>query len=76
MPVDKSPGLRCEQIVVSTGFYARKNYPEKLRRVKFVDSDKELQLILITNQMTLSAFKITEFCRCRLQVEIFLNSKF
>jgi hypothetical protein len=41
MPVDKSSGLRCDQIVVPTGFYARKNYPEKLRRVKFVDSDKK-----------------------------------
>jgi hypothetical protein len=40
MPVDKSCGLRCDQIVVPTGFYLRKNYPEKLRRVVFVHSIK------------------------------------
>jgi len=73
MPVDKSSGLRCDQIVVPTGFYARKNYPEKLRRVKFVDSDKEKRLILLTNQMTLPAFTITELYRCRWQVELFFK---
>jgi hypothetical protein len=73
MSVDKSSGLRCDQIVVPTGFYARKNYPEKLRRVKFVDSDKEKRLILLTNQMTLPAFTITELYRCRWQVELFFK---
>ena len=73
MSVDKSSGLRCDQIVVPTGFYARKNYPEKLRRVKFIDSDKEKRLILLTNQMTLPAFTITELYRCRWQVELFFK---
>ncbi len=73
MSVDKSSGLRCDQIVVPTGFYARKNYPEKLRRVKFVDSDKGKRLILLTNQMTLPAFTITELYRCRWQVELFFK---
>jgi len=40
MPVDKSCGLRCDQIVLPAAFYARKNYPEKLRRVVFVDTEK------------------------------------
>jgi hypothetical protein len=73
MSVDKSSGLRCDQIVVPTGFYARKNYPEKLRRVKFIDSDKEKRLILLTTQMTLPAFTITELYRCRWQVELFFK---
>ena len=37
MSVDEPFGLRCDQIVAPTGFYPRKNYPEKLRRVVFVD---------------------------------------
>ena len=72
-PVDKSSGLRCNQIVVPTGFYARKNYPEKLRRVKFVDIDKEKRLNLLTNQMSLPAFTIAELYRCRWQVELFFK---
>ena len=71
--VDKASGLRCDQIVVPTGFYTRKNYPEKLRRIKFVDTDKDKRLSLLTNQMTLPAFTITELYRCRWQVELFFK---
>jgi hypothetical protein len=73
MPVDKSCGLRCDQIVVPTGFYSRKNYPEKLRRVVFVDTDKDNRLNLLTNQMTLPALTIAELYRCRWQVELFFK---
>ena len=36
-PVDKSTGLRSDQTVVLTGFYAKKDYPDKLRRIVFLD---------------------------------------
>ena len=73
MPVDKSSGVKCDQIVVPTGFYARKNYPDKLRIVKFFDSEKEQQINLLTNQMTLPAFTIAELYRYRWQVELFFK---
>jgi hypothetical protein len=71
--VDKTSGLRCDQIIVPTGFYAKKNYPEKLRRVVFVDTEKELRLNLLTNQMTLPAITIADLYRCRWQVELFFK---
>jgi hypothetical protein len=71
--VDKTSGLRCDQIVVPTGFYTNKNYPEKLRRVVFVDTEKELRLNLLTNQMTLPAITIDDLYRCRWQVELFFK---
>ena len=73
MPVDKSSGLRCDQIVVPTVFYSQKHYPEKLRRVVFVDTDKENRLTLLTNQMTLPALTIAELYRCRWQIELFFK---
>ena len=73
MPVDKACGLRCDQIVLPAAFYARKNYPEKLRRVVFVDEDKDIRLNLLTNQMTLPALTIAELYRCRWQVELFFK---
>ncbi len=73
MPVDKSCGLRCDQIVVPTGFYLRKNYPEKLRRVVFVQEDKDIRLNLMTNQMTLPALTIAQLYRYRWQVELFFK---
>jgi IS4 transposase len=71
--VDKTSGLRCDQIVISTGFYTQKSYPEKLRRVVFVDTEKELKLNLLTNQMTLPAITIADLYRCRWQVELFFK---
>ena len=73
MRVDKACGLRCDQIVVPAAFYAAKNYPEKLRRVVFVDTDKDNRLNLLTNQMTLPALTIAELYRCRWQVELFFK---
>lgn len=73
MPVDRSSGLKCDQVVVPTGFYARKNYPDKLRIVKVFDTEKEQQINLLTNQMTLPAFIIAELYRCRWQVELFFK---
>ncbi len=73
MSVDKSSGLRCDQIVVPTGFYSRKHYPEKLRRIKFFDADKENRLNLLTNNMSLPALTVAELYRCRWQVELFFK---
>jgi len=72
-PVDKSSGLRCDQIVVPTGFYAKRSYPEKLRYVKFFDSEKQQRIRLLTNQFTLPAITIADLYRCRWQVEIFFR---
>jgi hypothetical protein len=63
--VDRETGLRCDQIVVPTGFYTQKHYPDKLRRIVFVDAEKELRLNLLTNQMTLPALTIADLYRCR-----------
>ncbi len=72
-PVDKTSGLRCDQIVVPTVFYSRKGYPEKLRRIVFLDTDKDIRLNLLTNQMTLPAITIAELYRCRWQIELFFK---
>ena len=73
MPVDKSSGLRCDQIVVPTGFYTKKAYPEKLRYVKFFDPENQQRIRLLTNQFTLPAITIADLYRCRWQVEIFFR---
>jgi hypothetical protein len=68
MHVDKLSGLRCDQIVASTEFYARKNFSEKLRRIKFIYRDKEKRLILLTNQISLPAFTTTQQYRCQCRI--------
>lgn len=71
--IDKSTGLQCDQTVAFTGFYAKKDYPEKLRRIKFFDSEKKRTLNLLTNNFTLSALTIAELYRYRWQIELFFK---
>lgn len=72
-PVDKSVGIICDQIISPAGFYARKDYPEKLRRIRYFDAVNNKTLIFITNNFTLSALTIADLYRCRWQVELFFK---
>jgi hypothetical protein len=72
-PVDKSTGIRCDQVVVLTGFYTSKDYPDKLRRVKFVDPDSGKRLIFLTNQFSFPAETVAALYKYRWQVELFFK---
>jgi hypothetical protein len=72
-PVDRSTGLICDQTVVLTGFYAKKDFETPLRRIRFKDPKTEKTLIFITNNFALPAFTIAELYRCRWQVELFFK---
>ncbi len=71
--VDKSTGIRYDQIVVPTGFYTKKDYPEKLRRIKYFDIEKGRSFVFLTNQFLLPALTIAELYRYRWRVEIFFK---
>jgi hypothetical protein len=73
IPVDKSSGLRCDQIVVPAGFYTAKKYPGKLRRVKFFDQDQKRHLVFLTNNFKLPALLVAELYRYRWKVELFFK---
>lgn len=72
-PVDKTIGLRCDQTVRLTGFYTAKDYPEKLRRIKYYDHESGRTFVFLTNKLLLPAMTITELYRCRWQVELFFK---
>ena len=71
--VDKSTGVRCDQTVALTGFYSKKEYPDKLRRVKFFDAEKGRSFVFLTNQFVLPAHTVAELYRYRWRVEIFFK---
>ncbi len=72
-PVDEQTGLKCDQTVVLTGFYAAKNYPDKLRRIKYYDEQSDKTFVFLTNNFSLSALTISDLYRCRWQVELFFK---
>jgi len=72
-PIDKSSGLICDQIIRLTGFYTAKDFPEKLRRIKYYDSKNKRTFVFLTNNYVLPPATITELYRCRWQVELFFK---
>jgi len=71
--VDKSTGLRCNQTIALKNLYAKKNYPDKLRRIRYFDAENNKQLVFLTNNFTLPALKIAQLYKCRWQVELFFK---
>jgi hypothetical protein len=71
-PVDRTTGLICDQIVELTVFYSQKDYPERLRRIRYRDSEGR-PYVFLTNHMTLPAMTICDLYRLRWQVELFFK---
>jgi hypothetical protein len=72
-PVERETGIICDQSVMLTGFYQAKDYPEKLRRVKYHDAETNKTLVFLTNNFTLPPLTIAKLYRCRWQVELFFK---
>jgi hypothetical protein len=72
-PVDRGTGLICDQTIFLTGTLSRKDYPEKLRRVKFHDVESDKTLVFLTNNFSLPALTIAQLYRSRWQVELFFK---
>ena len=71
--VDKSTGLKHDQTGVLTGFYTSQHYPDKLRKIKYYDSQTGKHLVFLTNNFSLPALTIAELYRFRWQVELFFK---
>ena len=72
-PVEKSSGVQCDQIIMLKNYKAKKDYPEKLRRIRYYDPKEDSRLVFLTNNFTLPAITITKLYKCRWQVELFFK---
>jgi len=72
-PVDKATGVRYDQIGKLETFYPGRDYPEKLRRVKYYDCESDKELIFITNNMELKPTEIAYLYKKRWEVELFFK---
>jgi hypothetical protein len=71
--VDKATGVQSDQIGKLEGFYSSKDYPDKLRRIKYHDEDRQKYLVFLTNNTVLKANEIAFLYKKRWEVELFFK---
>lgn len=72
-PCDKTSGIKCDQSVKPKLFYAAKNYPEKMRRIKYFDSETGKELVFLTNNFEFNATEIAQLYKHRWKIELFFK---
>jgi hypothetical protein len=72
-PADETTSVYCDQTIVLAGYYARRGYPEKLRRIKYYDSETDRYYVFLTNNFDLDARTIADLYKHRWQIELFFK---
>lgn len=72
-PVDKSTGLRCDQTIRLSTYKGKRDYPKKLRRISFFDTETRKRLVFLTNHFDLPAQVIAAIYKRRWQIELFFK---
>ena len=72
-PVDKSSGLRCDQVIRLSTAKGKRDYPKKLRRISFIDTETGKRLVFLTNHFGLPAIIITVIYKSRWKIELFFK---
>jgi hypothetical protein len=68
------PRIRADQIGHARKFYPRRDYPDLLRRIHFIDpSDPPADLLLVTNLLGAQALDITRLYKYRWDIELFFK---
>lgn len=73
LPVDGTTGVRSDQIIELTVFYSHQGYPERLRRVRYYDTETNRFFVYLTNNFSLPAVTIALLYKSRWQVELFFK---
>ena len=71
--VDKSTGVKYDQIGKLVSHYPKKSYPDKLRRIKYYDKETNKEFIFLTNNTSLKAIEIAMLYKKRWEVELFFK---
>jgi hypothetical protein len=72
-PVDRTSGLRCDQIIQLTGTGTKQKYPDKLRRIKYYDAETDQYYVFLTNDFNVNAQTIADLYKYRWHIELFFK---
>lgn len=70
---DKRTGIKYDQIGVFAVTRSFSRYPEKIRRIKYYDTETEVEFVFLTNNFELTAIEIATLYKNRWQVELFFK---
>ncbi|MXW48560.1 MAG: IS4 family transposase [Gammaproteobacteria bacterium] len=70
---NRDQGLVYDQSGVLTGVNSARRYPDRLRRIKYVDPERDRTLVFLTNNTYLPALTIARLYKNRWQVELFFR---
>ena len=70
---DKKSGVLYDQIGMLETYKSKKEYPEKLRRIKYYDNESQKTFIFLTNNTELKAEEIAFLYKKRWEVELFFK---
>lgn len=71
--VDKSKGLICDQTIKLKNQKVSLDYPETIRRVKYYDSEIQMEFVFITNNFEISALDVAMLYKYRWTIEQFFR---
>jgi len=71
----KDKGVVCGQTIALTGPLTSKNYPECLRRIRYVDTETGKTLIFFTNNFKFSALIVAALYRNRRGIKLSFYAK-
>ena len=72
-PVNKSAGVMADQTVKFIVWRTHHQYPDRIRRIKFFDSERDRTLVFLTNNFFLDALSVAKLYRSRWQIELFFK---
>ncbi len=70
---DVAAGVLYDQSIMLNNYYASKDYPIKMRRIKFKDAETGKILIFLTNNFNLKATEIAQLYKHRWKIEMFFK---
>lgn len=73
-PLPDRGNILRDQYIEFTGYYTRKRYPYRLRRIEYWDEEGERVLVFVTNHFEFAASTICRTYKDRWQIEIFFKT--
>jgi len=73
LPKDKEAGIRADQVITLVTVKSKKGYPERLRRISYIDKELNKRLGFLSNNFDITAKTVADVYKQRWQVELFFK---